>query len=450
MPSGYELVRPLGSGAFGEVVLARQVAIDRLVAVKRILPRALSTPDNVERFRREAKVLASTDCRSVVKVFDLVNGPDCALLVMEYVPGQTLADRLTGGPLPSPEALRALRDVASALRHMADRGIVHRDVKPGNVFVLPDGHAKLGDFGLARMVSDDSAFRTAGGAPTGTPAYFPPEVSQGTAEPDARSDAYSFAVMAYEALTGRRPFDAPDALALVIAHWDQDPMPPREALPGISDAAAAALLAGLAKDPARRPLPSELIDMLEQVPEQAWPVPERTMRRPARNATTIVSATPLPAHLPAASPTAPPRERRRPSRSRRARLRLVLALVAVVGLSAAVALAVSRLSGEAALAVVSVDVAVAPDRDTCPRARYDFTAIIRTNGSAGTLRLQWVRPDGAVLPERELTLSSGQREVTARLEFTMSGRSSLEGEGRIVVLSPGSDAGAAEVSYACP
>ena len=138
---------------------------------------------------------------------------------------------------------------------MASHGLVHRDVKPGNVLVLPDGHAKLADFGLARAVADTSAFRTAGGTPSGTPAYFPPEISRGTHEPDARSDAYSFAVMTYETLTGRRPFEAPDALSMLMAHWEREPIPPQEALPGLPDEASAALLAGLTKAPPLRPLP---------------------------------------------------------------------------------------------------------------------------------------------------------------------------------------------------
>ena len=171
VPQGYEYVRRLGAGGFGEVFLARHVTVGRLVAIKRILPRALSDADNVERFRREARVLAATDSPAVVRVFDLSTQDGSLYLVMEYVPGNTLTDLIDGEPLPAADGLRILADVAEALREMASHGLVHRDVKPGNVLVLPDGHAKLADFGLARAIADTSAFRTAGGTPSGTPAY---------------------------------------------------------------------------------------------------------------------------------------------------------------------------------------------------------------------------------------------------------------------------------------
>lgn len=443
LPAGYELVRRLGSGAFGEVFLARQSAVGRLVAVKRVLPHALSDGENVARFSREARVLAATDCPQVVKVFDLQTGPAGALLVMEFVPGNSLAEALERGPLPAAEALRALEDVATALRVMAARGVVHRDIKPGNVFLLPDGHAKLGDFGLARALADESAFRTAGGAPAGTPAYFPPEVSQGHSEPDVRSDAYSFAVMAYEVLTGVRPFDAPDALALIVAHWEQPPRPPDESLPGIPPAASSALLAGLSKDPKQRPLPHELVERLRRIDPGSWP---QVVRRPrpgpahASSDPTIHSPRPVPTPpvpmTPAGSPRVGPR-----------RLAVVVAVsLAVVGVGLGAAL-MSR--SDPPLAVTGVDVAVEPARGSCPRAEFAFTAGIRTNGSAGTVSFRWRRPDGEVLPPRDVEVSQGQTSVTARLDFTLRGRVPLEGDAVLEVLSPGDARGRQGLVYTC-
>ena len=313
VPSGYEYVRRLGAGGFGEVFLARQVAVGRLVAIKRILPRALSDSDNVERFRREARVLAATDSPAVVRVFDLSTQDGNLYLVMEYVPGRTLTDLIAGGPLPAAEGLRILADVAEALREMASHGLVHRDVKPGNVLVLPDGHAKLADFGLARAVADTSAFRTAGGTPSGTPAYFAPEISLGTHEPDARSDGYSFAVMTYEVLTGRRPFDAPDALSMLMAHWEREPVPPQEALPGLPAEVCAALLAGLTKSPETRPLPHELVGRLAKIAPERWPAVARSPDPPpaaTRHDPTIVSPGFVPPSLPSGSAAAAPRLRR--------------------------------------------------------------------------------------------------------------------------------------------
>lgn len=277
VPKGYEFIRLLGAGGHGEVVLARHRALGREVAIKRILARHVSDEQASERFRREAKVLASTSSPTVVKVYDLIREDTAAYLVMEHVMGSSLSEILDGGPVPAADALPILRDVAEALAVMQARGVVHRDVKPGNVFVLTDGSAKLGDFGLARVVNDASIFRTAGPSDLGTPAYFPPEVSQDGAEPDSRSDAYSFAVMAYEVLTGRLPFTAPNPMSMITAHWLREPTEPREHLPGFPDAAWTALRSGLAKDPSLRSSPTDLVDQLAVVPADAWPAVERAV-----------------------------------------------------------------------------------------------------------------------------------------------------------------------------
>src|SRR3954447_10869223 len=127
VPEGYEPVRVLGSGGFGEVVLARHRALSRMVAVKRIHAVSLADPDSVARFRREARLLASLHCPSIVGVHDLIVTADGAHLVMEFVPGQPLSDIVARGPVPAAEALPVLRDVADALGAAAERGIVHRD-----------------------------------------------------------------------------------------------------------------------------------------------------------------------------------------------------------------------------------------------------------------------------------------------------------------------------------
>ena len=163
LPAGYELVHVLGSGGFGEVVLARQTSLNRLVAIKRIHAYALAEADALERFRREARVLAALDHRAIVRVYDFRRDSADATLIMEYVDGDTLSEHIERGSLPASAALTILRDVAEALHTAAAEGVVHRDVKPDNVFVLRSWRAKLGDFGLARIVSDPSVFRTAGG-----------------------------------------------------------------------------------------------------------------------------------------------------------------------------------------------------------------------------------------------------------------------------------------------
>lgn len=445
LPPGYELVGRLGAGAFGEVVLARHVRLGRLVAIKRILTHALADPENVQRFRREAQILARQDSPTVVGVFDLTTVDGTLHLVMEHVPGRTLAQALEHGPLPAPAALQVLRDVATALRTMAAQGIVHRDVKPGNVFVLPDGHAKLGDFGLARALADASAFRTAGGSPAGTPAYFPPEVSLGRSEPDERSDAYSFAVMAFESLTGQRPFSAPDALAMITAHWEQPPLDPRQALPGIPEPAATTLLAGLAKDPADRPLPFELVDRLATIPASDWPHPAPRASATADSGgeqDTLFRPGP-PRRL--ESPTPPGVL---PGRRRRRLVPWLVAAAVVLAGGAAVTVLAFRGPGELRVELVTVDVRP-DDTGTCPRASFQFDATIATNGAPGVVSFVWTRPDGVRLEPREVRVQDGQRAVPARLEFSVDGGAELEGEAVLDVLAPGRQSASRTVTYSC-
>jgi hypothetical protein len=437
LPHGYELVRTLGAGGFGEVVLARQSALDRLVAVKRIHAHALADGNALERFRREGTVLARLTHPAIVRVHDFRrDGPD-ALLVMEYVEGASLADLLDGGGLSVPSALTALGDVADALAAAAALGIAHRDVKPGNVFVLPDGHAKLGDFGLARVVADVSVFRTSDGSATGTPAYFPPETGQGLSEPDERSDAYSFAVMAYEVLTGRLPYDGEGAIAMIAAHWMREPPAPVDVVPGFPPAANDALLAGLAKDPAARLLPCALVAKLRAVALSDWPA---VPAAPARSRSTVRVQTPSAVAL--GGPTG-----RRGGRGRGARRRVTITtgLVLLVALAAGGWLIARRAP---TLALTGATVRVQPSVGSCPGADFRATATIRTNGGTGRIRLRWTQPDGTPLPPTELAAKGGS--AAAVLRFRITGERPLTGRVRLQVLAPNQlESSSSEIVYRC-
>ena len=447
LPRGYEPVRVLGSGGYGEVVLAKQMSLNRMVAVKRIHAYLLTGPDDQARFRREAQVLAALDAPCIVRVHDFITEGPATFLVMEHVPGQTLADMLDAGPVPVEQALVVLRDVAEALRTADRSGVVHRDVKPGNVFVLPDGRAKLGDFGLARVMTDPSVFRTTDGTVAGTPAYFPPE--SGASDPDIRSDAYSFGAMAFEVLTGRLPFEGDDTAQLLAAHLTAPPPAAEEIVPGFPPAAARALEAALAKDPASRLLPWELVDRLERVPADQWPR-STTPVEPGRAPETVrTPAEQPPPRVQAPVPTLP-RSRRRTGRA------------VVVGAVVAVALAAAALTllrdgaddggdGVDPLAVEGVDVTVDPADGvgTCPRARFEFTAVLRTTG-AGTARVVWTRPDGRAAEPAELRVEPGQRTATAVLAFEVTGELPLEGSAVLEVLEPTALRGTSPpVSYRC-
>ncbi len=445
LPEGYELVRLLGAGGFGEVHLARQVSLGRLVAVKRIHSYALADDESLARFRREARTLAGMSHPTVVRVYDFQHRGGDATLIMEYVDGQSLLERLEAGPLPITMALTVLRDVADALGAAADGGIAHRDVKPGNVFVLPSGHAKLGDFGLARIVSDPSVFRTVDGRETGTPAYFPPELSQGTAEPSPTSDAYSFAVMAFEVLTGRQPFTGEGPIAIIAAHWSAETPDPRDLVPGFPDAAARALMAGLSKAPGARLLPTELVDRLSRVPIEAWP------KAVARQGPPAVGA-PAPATIRVSDdPVTPPQPAVAPARKRG---RVLLFLGAAVLVAGAALAGWRMLAGpdSTPLSVERVTVRSEPASGIgqCPSATYEFTATLFTNGRTGFIEMQWTQPDGATVGRQRVDVRAGERHVTARLHFLVQGARPLHGRAVLKVLAPaGAPSAGHDVTYVC-
>jgi serine/threonine-protein kinase len=433
LPPEYEFVRALGAGAFGDVVLARQRSLDRLVAIKRIHRHVLTDADALVRFRREGQVLAGLHDPAIVRVYDFRTSGADALLVMEFVAGAPFDDVLERRSLPTPALLTVLDDVARALTVAAAAGVVHRDVKPGNVFVLDGGRAKLGDFGLARVVTDPAVFRTAGGAASGTPAYFPPEVSQG-AEPDPRSDAYSFAVMAYEALVGRRPILADSPMAMIAAHWVQPVPRPETLVPGFPSAAADALVQALDKRRDARLLPAELMTRLHAVPGSAWPATRAPRADPAlASDSTLIASTPM--FPPAASRSTSTAVGQR----RRWSWRLLVPLAALVGAAGTTGIVLARSGGSdprpQRIAVRDVTVQVTPSsgRGRCPSAQFDFVGRIVTNGGAGQLTASWELPGGQRVAARPVDVAAGRRAVRVGVHFPVTGQRPLRGQATLRV-----------------
>ena len=226
----YEILSPLGAGGMGEVYRARDSKLNREVALK-ILPESFATdPDRLARFRREAQVLASLNHPQIGHIYGFEDGESHAL-VLELIEGETLAERLSRGPLPPAEALPIARQIAAALEAAHEHGIVHRDLKPANIKIKPDGSVKVLDFGLAKALvtaahagrgSDDSptltALATEMGVVLGTAAYMAPEQAQGKPA-DRRADIWAFGAVLYEMLSGRRAFEGEgraDTLAAVL------------------------------------------------------------------------------------------------------------------------------------------------------------------------------------------------------------------------------------------
>ena len=205
----YELVEPLGSGGMGEVWKARDTRLNRLVAIKRLTRHS-------ERFAQEARAIAALNHPHICQIHDV--GPD--YLVLEYIDGRPVQ-----GPLPPDESLRIAIQIASALEHAHQRGLLHRDLKPANIVVTAQGHAKLLDFGIARLVdSDADVTETGGNAVMGTAAYMSPEQADGQAL-DARSDIFSFGAVLYELLSGTRAFKGQTTVQVLNAVHRHEPSP---------------------------------------------------------------------------------------------------------------------------------------------------------------------------------------------------------------------------------
>jgi serine/threonine-protein kinase len=242
----YRLEELAGSGPMSEVWRAHDDTLDRTVALKILAPTA-----DLERFRREARAVASLAHEHVMRVFDYGEDDVGPFMALEWLPGGTLEERLRDGPLPSEAVRRMATEVASGLAHLHDRGFVHRDLKPANVLFDEEGRAKLADFGLARSAAGAGTL-TEAGTVLGTAAYLSPEQASGDPATPA-SDVYSFGVLLFRMLTGSLPFIAGDALALVDMHRKR-PAPPATSVHPRADPQLAALAdASLAKDPAARP-----------------------------------------------------------------------------------------------------------------------------------------------------------------------------------------------------
>lgn len=249
----YELLRVLGRGGMGAVLEARHRAIGERVAVKVMLPSSHAAPDGPARFLREARAAFGISNEHVARVLDAGTTNDGhPYLVMELLEGSDLASVLSQrGPLPLGEAVDYVEQIADALSAAHQRGIVHRDVKPANVFVTQRNgrpFLKVLDFGIAKAVDSNATHLTSGVATVGTIPYMSPEQLTASRDVDPRADVWSLGVVLYELVTGRRPFDAPSGAELIVAIMQMAPPPLRALRPDAPDALANVVVQGLRKN----------------------------------------------------------------------------------------------------------------------------------------------------------------------------------------------------------
>jgi serine/threonine-protein kinase len=248
----YELVREIGRGGMGVVYEARQKDLDRVVAVKMILAGHLASPELVRRFHAEAKAAARLRHANIVHIHEVgqLHGQD--YFAMEYIDGESLAQRIAGGPLDAATAVRLTATVARAVSHLHQQGIVHRDLKPSNILLDAGGQPYVSDFGLAKIFAPGSDM-TATGVITGTPSYMAPEQALGRrAEIGPAADVYSLGAILYELLTGVPPFRAESPLDTLMQVLSSDPPMPRSLNRHIPRDLELICLKCLAKEPGER------------------------------------------------------------------------------------------------------------------------------------------------------------------------------------------------------
>jgi serine/threonine-protein kinase len=250
---GYQIISKLGAGAMAAVFKARQIALDRFVAIK-VLPKRMSeNKEFVDRFYKEGRAAARLNHPNIVGAVDVGEANGFHYFVMEYVEGKTVYDKLEKGErYNEKDALKLIIQTCDALSHAHKAGFIHRDVKPKNIMITKDGNAKLADMGLARETADVEAAQAEAGKAYGTPYYIAPEQIRGELDVDARADLYSLGATFYHMVTGRVPFDAPTPSAVMHKHLKEELVPPDHLNPDLSAGVGEIIEVAMAKRPQDR------------------------------------------------------------------------------------------------------------------------------------------------------------------------------------------------------
>ncbi len=233
--SGYKILGKLGAGAMATVYKAKQISLDRIVAIKKLPKKFSSNPQFIERFFAEGRAAAQLNHPNIVQAFDVGNEGDLYYFVMEYVEGRSVHDDIvTHKRYKESEAVEIAIQVAEALEHAHDRGLIHRDVKPKNIMITKEGVVKLADMGLARAMSDVEAAEAEAGRAFGTPYYISPEQIRGEKDIGPPADIYSLGVTLYHMVTGSVPFEGKNPSSVMHKHLKNELIPPDHVNPKLS------------------------------------------------------------------------------------------------------------------------------------------------------------------------------------------------------------------------
>jgi serine/threonine-protein kinase len=305
----YEIISILGLGGMGKVYKVRNVISDRIEAMKILLPDLTSNQGLADRFLREIRLLATLNHPNIAALRTALTYENQLVMIMEFVEGETLANRLARAPMSTSEAVNYADQCLSALSYAHKQNIIHRDIKPANMMLTPQGIVKLMDFGIARSSTD--GVLTSTGTTLGSLNYMPPEQVRGE-QADARSDIYSFGVSLYEMLTGKLPFQGDSQYSLMTAHLNSNPPAPITLRSDLPDSLNQIILMAMSKEPANRFQSADAFRAaLSSVPVAALPPASTTVTptpapapKPVSTATTLVE-TPLPPRQSTIAATAP-------------------------------------------------------------------------------------------------------------------------------------------------
>src|SRR6202521_2693956 len=306
----YRIKGELGRGGMGAVYLAEQLGLGREVAIKELIPSAAADPTALMRFMQEAQVMARTSHPNLVQVHDLEQIGDANYIVLEYVRGKSLRERVNQGPIPLPQTFAVMHGVLQALDYAHKRAIVHRDMKPENVLLSDEGAVKVADFGIARLTDDSGAGSTATktGTTVGTPQYMSPE-QVASSKVDGRSDLYSAGIMFYELVVGQPPFMASESdgpFTLMAKHVQAPPKPPSVYRPGLDMRLEEVILKSLSKRPEERfQTGQEFDETMSRIADRLCPGWQRSLE-PGADLSKMVPATAVAQAAAMASPAGMP------------------------------------------------------------------------------------------------------------------------------------------------